>query len=762
MKKKTLLWGLAALVLASCGKDMGIFNPPADYNQETKDADVANYESAFVKTFGAPAATQDWGFGSGTRAVSAPAVAELAAPYDEAWVTTYKETAKEPNSENINDNYDNSTSWAEEGYWTEAIPGTEGGYAYNDFNWTIVNSFAWGTEEYIWKDENIGPFWQSNWSYYGVANSADAWKKVVELVLAKYPTWLNYTEGTPGTPAQWVVTKEAGSNPDETYVRNFKITGTYSGTIPVVASEGILPDHVTRSNAERTVVVTGTWNITADQRVGEFGKIIIANGGTVSVAQGVKLNMVNEARLVVLRGGKLTGAGSVEVNNGNAVGEENYNAGTIDVATFNNNFGKFYNYGDFKVNEYQAGAVESNFYNHKLVAIDHTAGDANARVFNACQFYVKNNARLRNYEGVNGSALIVGGQFMPFGSEDGTTIPSYVSLAAGALVKCGSLYNGSSWVGPTEGGYAALEVVNQIDYLNWVQDSPQIAGYFANNIYVKCGTWQNDPAGQGKHQDVDDGSEWGHINYTESRAEYKFWTVAANCTGNGHVTKVGEGTNELLPADEDFELGVKGCTPGFKGDTTPTEQETVTYVKRVMAEDLSASEGTDFDFNDVVFDVAWTETGAKIKLLAAGGTLPLYIGDPDLGNEVHGIFAAKNPGRNITTSTIINTRAQNGDSRLGWHNAVNGLAPVEFPLEGDFKDETGENNANKIQIWVVKNGKTLELTAVKAQPASKFACPVGTDWADEFQNIDDKWPTKKFTNWVQGGPGFWASDNTNE
>ena len=519
---------------------------------------------------------------------------------------------------------------------------------------------------------------------------------------------------------------------------------------------------MTRSNAERTVVVTGTWNITDDQRVGEFGKIIIANGGTVNVASGKFLNMVNEARLVVLRGGKLTGAGSVEVNNGNAVGEENYNAGTIDVATFNNNFGKFYNYGKFLVNEYQAGAVESNFYNHSLVAIDHTNSVANARVFNACQFYVKNDARLRNYEGVMGSALIVGGQFMPFGSEDGTTIPSYVSLAAGALVKCGSLYNGSSWVGPTEGGYAALEVVNQIDYLNWVQDSPQTAGYFANNIYVKCGTWQNDPDGQGKHEDVDDGSEWGHINYTESRAEYKFWTVAANCTGNDHVTKVGEGTNVLLPADEDFELGVKGCTPGFTGDITSTDPDPVTYVKRVMAEDLSASEGTDFDFNDVVFDVAWTETGAKIKLLAAGGTLPLYIGDPDLGNEVHGIFAAKNPGRNITTSTIINTRAQNGDSRLGWHNAVNDLAPVEFTLEGNFKDEDGENNANNIQIWVVKNGKTLELTAVKAQPASKFACPVGTDWADEFQNIDDKWPTKKFTNWVQGGPGFWVSDNTNE
>ena len=461
------------------------------------------------------------------------------------------------------------------------------------------------------------------------------------------------------------VVSEGGLQPDPTYVTNFKITGTWNGQIEVAGSEGII-DGGTLSHAERTIVVTGTWNISEDQRIGSLGKIIIANGGTVNVASGKQLNMVNQARLVVLPGGKLTGAGSVEVNNGNAAGLENYNGGIIDVASFNNNFGKFYNHGKFLVNEYLAGATESNFYNHALVAIDHTTGDANARIFNGCQFYVKNDARLRNYEGVNGSALIVGGQFMPFGSEDGTTVPSNVSLAAGALVKCGSLYNGSSWDGPTE-GYAALEIVNQIDYLNWVQDSPETAGYFANNIYVKCGNWENDPAGQGYHQD--DASD--KYNYQVSRASYKFFNIAANCKGNNGVTKVLEGDTELLPADPQFVLGVSGCSPGFTGDGDPGE--TTPEIWSYAFEDTAVG---DYDLNDVVLKAQENGDNIELKLVAAGATLNLEIrlydydanGDNGYGNnhivlsdtdgntEIHDILG-------VTKGTMVNTGGNSANAR---------------------------------------------------------------------------------------------------
>ncbi len=689
--KKYLMKGFAAIVfcgaIASCSHDMDSGSDAVQSKvQET-------YEKAFVTRFGTPASTQTWGFGSdkaATRSVNNPECPDITQPYDEAWVTSYLATAKEPNAENTTDNYDNTS------------------YAINYDGEGGANSIDWNNSDQVREREYFFKL---------------SWEEQISWALANKPNWLTY-------------------NQDETYVTNFKITGTYNGFINVATSEGSQ-----YPGSERTIVVTGTWNITENQKIGSLGKIIIANGGTVNVANGKMLNMVNQAQLVVLSGGTLTGEGSVEINNGTAEGYEAYNGGTIDVNYFNNNFGKFYNYGKFLVNEYDAGATESNFYNHGLVNIDHTGNTPNARIFNNCQFYVRHNARLRNYEGVNGSALIVGEQLMPFGSADGTTIPSYVSLAAGALVKCGSLYNGSSWVGPTDGGYAALEIVNQIDYMTWVQDSPQTAGYFANNIYVKCGTWENDPTGQGKHFDGPISTEWDQINYDESRAEYKFWSVAANCTGNGNVTKVVESDNVVWPADDDFVLGEDGCTPGFTGDVPPEDPPIIVDDADeivVLAEDLTIDDvKPDFDFNDVVFKVTQYKSGAKsgqvwVTLLAAGGTLHLTVD----GHEVHEEFANANPDKTILVTTMINT-ARNG------HTAYKTASfQVTNPSGSNIQEI-----ANNIPVVVTKFGELIPLVAPTGGVPSKIA--VKTDfltdpnmgWCDERQDIDEKYN-------VQGTPLF--------
>ncbi|MBQ9356183.1 MAG: LruC domain-containing protein [Prevotella sp.] len=540
------------------------------YNEEgrrsVKPVTLLDGRSASVDFFGSRSETP---MSRIAHSMAAPAVPGIAAPYDEAWVATYNQTAKEPNSTNAWDNYDNSVYHE----------GTSGTYA---ANYSAIDDWE------VW-----GNMWQ-----HGDWDAQVAW-----LLANGKDYWLTYT---PGTEGYWEY--------DETFVRNFKITGTWNGGINVVATEG-LTDGVANNN-ERTVVVTGTWNITEDQRVGSKGRIIIANGGTVNVAEGKTLNMVNQARLVVLAGGKLTGAGKVEVNNGNAAGEENYNAGTIDVAVFNNNFGKFYNYGKFLVNEYHGGAAESNFYNHALAAIDHfgvyDSSTANARIFNKCQFYVKNNARIRNYEGVAGSALIVGGQLMCSGSEDGTGDASYVGLAGGALVQAGSLYNnGTNWSGPTAGGYAVLSI-GQFDFINWVQDHPEEGGYFINNLYVQADTWDNVPGGNGYHQtDPTDA-----VNYALSIAAYKFENVVANAGGNGNVAIVSKSNKEYIPASEDFVLGVSGCTPGFKTDGFEEEDDDVVITLnsyRYCFEDNFPTPG-DYDFNDVVITVAPAVEGNVVKL----------------------------------------------------------------------------------------------------------------------------------------------------
>ena len=77
------------------------------------------------------------------------------------------------------------------------------------------------------------------------------------------------------------------------------------------------------------------------------------------------------------------------------------------------------------------------------------------------------------------------------------------------------------------------------------------------------------------------------------------------------------------------------CSPGFQGGDP---------LYRVIAEDLSASEAGDFDFNDVVFDVVKAEGGkTTLKLICAGGVLPLRVRGANMGVEVHGLFGETTP-----------------------------------------------------------------------------------------------------------------------
>lgn len=717
---KYLIKGMTLLAVcvgfASCSKDLTpMSQEEIDNLQALK---VTNtYEQAFLNYVGGSIAENlDWGFSdiygtAQTRSQASPTCPDITKPYDEAWVTNYLQTAKEPNSTNVADNYDNSTY---ETNWGEGGP--------NYIDWSDPNQV---------KDRNY---------FVGDDGNTDSWETRLAWALEHHPTWINY-------------------NADETYVTNFKITGTYSGGIGVAGSEGS-----SSPGAERTIVVTGTWNITEDQRIGSLGKIIIANGGTVNVASGKMLNMVNEARLVVLPGGNLTGAGAVEVNNGNAAGLENYNGGTVSVATFNNNFGKFYNYGDFLVTEYQGGAQESNFYNHHLAVIDHfggTGSTANARIFNNCQFYVVNDARIRNYEGVNGSALIVGGQLMFSSSEDGTSTPTYVGLQQGALVKCATLYNnGTSWTGPTS-GYAALEITDKIVYLNWEQDHPENGGYFENNIYVKSATWDNVPDGNGYHQtDPSDAT-----NYALSIADYKFWTTIANCRGNGGVKKVVDSNNVLIDGDSDFVLGTKGCSPGFKGDTptpdtptpdtptpdtpTPSTDDPGTPNIRIIAEDLNAngSDNSDFDFNDVVIDVYYGDAGkAKAKIVAAGGTLDLRVD----GQEVHELFSKVNNNANYT-GIMINTKGTLSNSAgVRARSVDNATCPV-ITLSKAVKSATDARDNIKIEV---NKGGWIELQAKRGTPAAKVGVSPKYEYCNERQEINGRYP--KFKEWVQSGNDmFW-------
>ena len=187
--------------------------------------------------------------------------------------------------------------------------------------------------------------------------------------------------------------------------------------------------------------------------------------------------------------------------------------------------------------------------------------------------------------------------------------------------------------------------------------------------------------------------------------------------------------------------------------TEAKKQTTVvptTYTLRVMAEDLSADEASDFDFNDVVFDVAWTTgtTQATITLQAAGGTLPLRINQDDT-KEVHLLFG-------VQTNVMVNTgwSGAQGDSKPAVSFPINNFSPTDSDNDGKITQAEFNAAVNGIMIEVEKvvNSTTgekqwFELFATQGVACCKFGCSPDKDWVGERTNIDDVYT---FSEWVQG------------
>ncbi len=170
--------------------------------------------------------------------------------------------------------------------------------------------------------------------------------------------------------------------------------------------------------------------------------------------------------------------------------------------------------------------------------------------------------------------------------------------------------------------------------------------------------------------------------------------------------------------------------PG-RGVTPPARR----YEVRVICEDLNATSGTDFDFNDVVFDAVYSEgqNQTSITIQAAGGTLPLYVA----GKEVHALFAEANPDKNISVSTMINTNASNG---------ISGLDPVSFTIAGLVAPKD-------IEITVNRDGELIPLKSETGQPTAKIAVDPSFVWCDERSDIRTVY--SDFANYVKNGDINW-------
>lgn len=624
-----------------------------------------------------------------------------------AYAKSFLEGAEEPNDQNTNDNYKE---------WIEGEPEHyEMGKVNIDFN-------AISAADKTWFETYVQPFIWWQFDIYGTSDREAAWEVLVGWVKnAGHTDWLTLV---PASDGYW----KTGAN----YTDHFKITGTYDKIITVLPSEGDLA---------RTVYVSGKWTIPANQQqsVGGGAVIVVDAGGEIVIPEGSTLTFINQARLIVMPEGKISGQGTLLVTNGNAAGKESYNGGDINVGKFNNNFGKFYNYGKLRATAYAAGAGESNIYNHGLVHIG-GAGNryyseaANARIYNACQWYCDTDMRAYIVENTQGSYFYVAGELITSDGTDGTGVTSYVALANGALMRIGSIYNNNcDWIGPTK-GYAVVEA-GKVSYLNWTGDGPIERGFFQNNIAITIDDKTNNCEGKSNE------------NAYQVLSRYVANGIGNNgntkAVGNGGVSFVEKfGASVIIPRDNNFVAGESGCTPGYEGvgggvvenepsvtpdpdPETPTESNVEEDVPAVWTYAFEDTPLGDYDMNDVVIKVSenlQNENLLDVTLCCAGAAFDLHV---NLGNysifggiEVHRVLGQP-------SGTLINT---------GAGPEVNELVPTQIEKPSNFSFATAD-------FWIESPAFTGGVhIAKKGEDPHGVAIPGDWKWPNEAVNIKEAYP----------------------
>jgi len=158
---------------------------------------------------------------------------------------------------------------------------------------------------------------------------------------------------------------------------------------------------------------------------------------------------------------------------------------------------------------------------------------------------------------------------------------------------------------------------------------------------------------------------------------------------------------------------------------------------RVIAEDMgdqSLNENSDFDFNDVVFDVTWvSDSEVDVEILAAGGTLPLTVGWDGQDESKYRDFEVHNL-LGYSETMIINTHSSVG-------NHIDGVPSKHLTLNGTFsKDNFAADVNTQIPIKVKKNGVWYDIKAEKEKAAAKLAVDKEYEpWCNERKDIDDWW-----------------------
>ena len=557
------------------------------------------------------------------------------------------------------------------------------------------------------------------------------------------------------------------TNPSNT-VRHYVIPAgtTWSDNIPLIQASDPNDESIV------SVYVLGTLNVNAEQRInGGYGgayKLIVGNGGVVNIASGVTLRSQanqgsgNVGEIHVMAGGKIQGAGKLEFSNG--TNSFNYNGGSINVGTINNNGGTLYNAGTLEAAEMEGGAGLSIYENAGKVKIGKCikgSSTANTRIHNNCWWEVTGDLYCRNIVQGTG-AYIKAANLGMSGSEDGTGDPSYIYAKGNSLIDIPGYvaFNNVNIVGPTGSDYAYLQFgeatgSNRSDLgaeyhdklgiamnysTSWDSGSEMMTTAISNNIRMSVDVIND---GGNIYQPNPFGTLINMLNGTRSlSAAVNEWISELPVVGNGNAVLVRKGQYTAATVTE------SSCSPGVT-ILPPTPVVTTKPVWTFAFEDNTLA--GDYDMNDVVLQVQENTAGDSLYVtLAAAGAeydIQVYLNSTLLRfngeDEVHAAFG-------VAHGVMVNT---GGRSVAATPVLLRIAKPAGFDFEDDadfkIKPLQGPNAATNSYVRVATSGAPCGIKI-----------PAEWAWPIERINIKNAYndANKSFWKWAQSADHSVATD----
>ena len=524
-------------------------------------------------------------------------------------------------------------------------------------------------------------------------------------------------------------------------------------------------DVVTTWAGASKIYVKGTVDLSADDTNAEAprfapdyrSEIYLLEGATLKLGEVSALNF--KGIIYIAEGAKLETANHLKINGTSKV----YNHGTISADIFEVNTSSFlYNVGTLTAESVNAESNDSRIVNDGTINSEDVVVNAGA-VQNNAEWNVSGTTHINsnnsgwvnnghwttyNYAYIGGSVNVINNCFLEVENDFEMNISSETGafkIDGGGGVLTKNFYGGrDSSTGAVSGPFKINMGANAVFV---VEETAQFeSGRGDDEGFGIFGVSSDAPAVFQAKNIVRD-------SYLESIKSHGAVTYGGNLyvSAETHFAQGNDGSKPFIYVKDDFTIADNIYAAGFKSGKPNINISETPYspgfrggdpLYRVIAEDLSASEAGDFDFNDVVFDVVKAEGGVTtLKLICAGGVLPLRVRGANQaeGTEIHSLFGENEP---------------NANGQYKMYNT--GLSPkmpeAEFTVEGTY---TTPEQIRNIIIEVWKNDKWMELKAETGKAACKILVDDTFVPVKERQNIADA--NGNFTDYVQGNfvDDFW-------